>query len=422
MKETMLHTPEGVRDIYNEECRERQAVISRIHEVLHLHGNQDIQTPTFEYFNIFNQETGSAPSHEMYKFFDRNNNTLVLRPDLTPSIARCVAKYFPKEDLPLRLCYLGNTFLNRPQHQGKLSETTQIGCELINDDSSAADAEMIAAVIDCLKAAGLHDFQIEIGEVEYFKGLVEEAGLSSQREEKIRNLIQIKNFFGLSEYVDSLPIPDSVRTIFNRYDTLFGDAEMLEGAEKLAENPRSRGAVQRLQKVYKALSYYGCADYVSFDLSMINGYDYYTGIVFSAYTYGTGNPVARGGRYNDLLKKFGKDAPSIGFAIQIDELMNARSRQKISFEDRRPAAMVVYTMDFQETAVHLSALLRSHNIAVSLIRKSKRHTDEEYETFVSAQGTSRLYLLEQPEIIQVREEDGTEHILKNLAEVEESLA
>ena len=178
MNEKLLHTPEGVRDIYGIECQKKIKITNQIHSVLELYGYHDIDTPSFEYFDIFNMYNGSAPSNEMYKFFDRNNNTLVLRPDITPSIARSVAKYYADEELPIRLCYSGNTFINAHQHQGKLSEFTEIGGELINDDSSAADAEIIACVINCLLATGLKEFQIEIGDVSFFKGIMSSKILS----------------------------------------------------------------------------------------------------------------------------------------------------------------------------------------------------------------------------------------------------
>ena len=141
MKRQLLHTPEGVRDIYNDECEKKMLLQDQLYHILRLHGYHPIQTPTFEFFDIFNRDKGSAPSNEMYKFFDRDNNTLVLRPDITPSIARCVAKYYADEEFPVRLCYTGNTYTNTLKLQGKLKEVTQIGAELINDDSSAADGD-----------------------------------------------------------------------------------------------------------------------------------------------------------------------------------------------------------------------------------------------------------------------------------------
>ncbi|MBO4863013.1 MAG: ATP phosphoribosyltransferase regulatory subunit [Eubacterium sp.] len=401
MRETMLSTPEGVRDIYGLECERKHQVINAMEHVLHLYGNRDIETPTFEYFGIFNADRGSAPSNEMYKFFDRDNNTLVLRPDFTPSVARCVAKYFPDEVLPLRLCYRGNTFASRERHKGKLAEITQIGSELINDDSSAADAETIACVIDCLKASGLEEFQIEIGEVDYFKGLIEDAGLSDKIENKIRDYIQIKNFFGLSEYISGLEMSDDIKNALNALSSLFGGMDVLDKAETLTRSARALEAIDRMRKVYTALTYYGYEKYVSFDLSGINGYDYYTGITFSGYTYGTGNPVVKGGRYNNLLSQFGKDAPSIGFSIYVDELMNSLTRQKIPFVSSQKSALIVYTIEHQEAAVMLASSLREKDIIAQLIRKSKKHEEDEYMDYSDTYDVGKIYIMQSEKTVRI---------------------
>ena len=389
----MLSTPDGIRDIYGAECEKKHTCINKMERVLHLYGFKDIETPTFEYFGIFNSDKGSAPSNEMYKFFDRDNNTLVLRPDFTPSVARCVAKYFADEELPIRLCYKGKTFASTEKHQGKLAEITQLGGELINDDSSAADAETIACVIDCLKAAGLKDFQIELGEVDYFKGVLEDAGLDEETEDKIRDYIQIKNFFGLSEYISELSLPDSVRNTLLALSSLFGGVEVLEKAGALTENARASEALDRLHRVYKALSYYEYEKYISFDLSMINGYDYYTGVVFSGYTYGTGNPIVKGGRYNNLLSQFGKDAPSIGFSIYVDELMNGLSRQHIDYDKNENAALIVYIIEHQDSALRLAKRLRDNGVIAQLIRKSKRHDADEYMEYSDKYDVGKIYIL-----------------------------
>ena len=131
MMEQLLHTPEGVRDIYNGECARKLAVEQKIRETMNLYGYRDIQTPGFEFFDIFRKERGSVASKDMFKFFDREGNTLVLRPDMTPSIARCAAKYYSEERIPVRLCYLGNTYTNNSSYQGRLKECTDAGAELI---------------------------------------------------------------------------------------------------------------------------------------------------------------------------------------------------------------------------------------------------------------------------------------------------
>ena len=418
MRETLLSTPEGVRDIYGQECERKHLLIKNIEEVLHLYGNKDIETPTFEYFGIFNSDTGSAPSNEMYKFFDRNNNTLVLRPDFTPSIARCVAKYFPDEELPIRLCYKGNTFASTVQHQGKLAEITQIGSELINDDSSTADAETIACVIDCLKASGLKEFQITIGEVEYFAGIIKSANLSEKVENKIRDYIQIKNFFGLSEYISNIDMPEETKATLNGLASLFGGEDILDKAASLTNSEEAIQAIERLRKVYTALKYYEYEEYVSFDLSMINGYDYYTGVVFSGYTYATGNPIVKGGRYNNLLSKYGKDAPSIGFSIYVDELMNGLMRQGIENSVERKAALIVYIIEHQESAVRLARMLREKGIVAQLIRKSKKHEEDEYMIYSDIYNVGKVYILQDESTVRIISADRSVDEEKSIDDLE----
>ena len=152
-------------------------------------GYQDIQTPTFEFFDVFGREIGTTPSKELYKFFDKEGNTLVLRPDFTPSIARSAAKYFMDETIPLRFCYSGNNYINTSNLQGKLKETTQMGAELIGDASAEADAEMIALLIKSLLNVGLKEFQVSVGQVDYFKGLCSHANLDEDTELALREFI-----------------------------------------------------------------------------------------------------------------------------------------------------------------------------------------------------------------------------------------
>lgn len=395
MEEKLLHTPDGVRDIYDSEYKRKRKVMSELHHVLELYSYRDIQTPTFEYFDIFSKEKGSAPSNEMFKFFDRDNNTLVLRPDITPSIARCVAKYYETEDLPIRLCYEGNTFTNKISHQGKLCEVTQVGGELVNDDSSAADAEILATVVDCIQASGLEEFQVEVGEVDFFKGVIEEAGLSVEEESHIRAYIQNKNFFGLQEYVKQLDISEHLKQVLVSFEHLFGGVDMLEQAQKLVQNRRSLEALDRLQKVYQALAFYHCEEHISFDLSMLSDFKYYTGILFKGYTYGTGAAIVRGGRYNALLRQYGKEAPAIGFAFVIDELMNAISRQKIEVVIEEQDIVILYQRDFQQKAVELGTTMRKEGRKVELIRMSQKKTLDEYKAYAKREHFETLIYLDQ---------------------------
>ena len=328
MQDKLLQTPDGVRDTYDVECKKKRKVMHELHHILELYSYHDIETPTFEFFDIFNRDKGSAPSNEMYKFFDRDNNTLVLRPDITPSIARCVAKYYADEELPVRLCYTGNTYTNTLKLQGKLKEVTQIGAEL-------------------------------------------------------------------EEYVDALNISDSLKKAFVAFDSLFGGISMLDKAEGYVSNETSLEAVKRLRRVYAALECYGYQDHISFDLGMLDGYNYYTGIIFRGYTYGTGDAVVKGGRYNNLLKQFGKDAPSIGFAFTVEELIMAMNRQNIDIDVDYSNTIILYDIENQGKAIKAGMKLRSEGRKIELIRKSQKKSVDDYIEYAGREHFSGLIYFEQ---------------------------
>lgn len=395
MEKKLLHTPEGVRDIYNTECENKLYLQEQIHKTLKLYGYNDIQTPTFEFFDIFNKEKGSAPSKNLYKFFDREGNTLVLRPDMTPSIARAYAKYYMEDNMPIRFCYMGNTFINNAEHQGKLKETTHIGAELIGDNKSDADAETIALTIDALLKVGLKEFQIEIGHADYFKGLIEASKVDEETAAYLRELLSNKNYFGVEEIVSSLNIDNNIKEAFIKLPEFVGSIEVIKKAkETVSVNKLVENALDRLEKVYNILKVYGYEKYISFDLGIVSDYQYYTGIVFSGYTYGTGDAIVKGGRYDDLLKQFGKNSPSIGFCIYIDNLLIAMERQKLEIGGVSLKQVVLYDNISSKAAIELAFKLRNDNINTELIRKSSKFTLEDYIEFERKNSVSRIYHIE----------------------------
>ncbi len=366
MGKVILHTPDGVRDIYGMECGDRKIVTDKIHRVMKSYGYQDIDTPTFEFFDVFSEEINDADAKELYKFFDKEGNTLVLRPDFTPSIARCASKVLLESGEPVRVCYRGNTFLNTSNLQGKLKENENIGIELMNDNSLYADAEAIALLIEALKATGLNDFQISIGDADYYKGLCEEAGIDSETEEEIRTQITGKNYFAAENIMLSRDIPEKYISLIVKVSEFIGSDEALDMAQSQVSNERSLNAVKRLKKLYKVLTCYGVEKYVSFDLGMLSKFNYYTGVIFSAYTYGVGDAIAKGGRYDNLIGKYGKSAPSIGFSIVIDDLMSALYRQNAEIEHEKECIVVEYKEDEFEAALEKARELRNNGEIVVL--------------------------------------------------------
>lgn len=381
MKKDLLHTPEGVRDIYNGECARKLMLQSRLRDVCVLYGYNDIQTPSFEFFDVFNKERGSVPSNEMFKFFDRYGNTLVLRPDMTPAIARTAAKYFGEHVLPLKLCYTGNTFVNVSKYyQGRLKENTNIGAELIGDSGIDADFEIISMVIDCMKNAGVKEFQVEVGNVMYFKGLLEAAGISGDDEEMLVSLIQEKNYLGVEELLDTLNIDKHISKVLLELPQLFGSVEVLEKARSLTDNNEALSAIDRLYELYELLKVTGKDKYISFDLGELSNHAYYTGIIFHAYTFGTGEPVINGGRYDKLIGQFGCDKASIGFSINVDRLMTAIMRQGLDIAVDINGVLLVYKDNFVET-IALADRLRKMDIPVSMVRYNANKTDEQYAEY-----------------------------------------
>ena len=371
----IFHTPEGVRDIYNGECKEKRVLQEKLHSVFHRYGYADIETPTFEYFEVFSAEVGTIPSKDLYKFFDREGNTLVLRPDFTPSVSRACATFFSPEVQPVRLCYTGNTFINNSSLRGRLKETTQMGVEHFGDASAFADAELLAMTVECLKAAGLTEFQVSIGQVDYFKSLMEEADMDEETEERLRSLISQKNAFGVEELMLDQQQSADLSEAFSALPHLFGSVEVLEKARALATNENAIKAVSRLEEIYKILKIYGYEKYITFDFGMLSKYKYYTGIIFQAYTYGTGEPLIKGGRYNELMKHFGKQSPAIGFAIVVDNLLMALSRQKLKVSAEEEMKVIYYTKD-----QHTQAIIEAQNLRAQGINTVLYPAKEDYKS------------------------------------------
>ena len=362
----IFHTPEGVRDIYSQECSRKQKLQEKLHHVFHQYGFEDIETPTFEYFEVFSKEVGTIPSRELYKFFDREGNTLVLRPDFTPSVSRACATYFNPEKEVVSLCYTGNTFINNSSFRGRLKETTQMGVERMGDDSAEADAEILAMTVECLLAAGLTEFQVSVGQVDYYKAILAQTGMSQEEEEELRELISQKNYYGVEELVKSKHMDKSLAKALSQLPQMFGSAEILEKAKVLTDNPQALKAVARLEEIYELLKVYGYEKYVTFDFAMLSKYHYYTGIIFQAYTYGTGEALIKGGRYNQLMKHFGKPAASIGFAIVVDNLLMALSRQKIEMEEEEGVTVITYRKKNRIQAIQKAKELRAQGKNVAL--------------------------------------------------------
>ena len=248
-----------------------------------------------------------------------------------------------------------------------MKEVTQMGAELVGDASVQADAEMIAMTIEALYHAGLSDFQVSVGNVEYFKGICAQVGLDEETEMELRELISGKNYFGAEELLAHKNVNAKDCEILLRTSDLFGSVDALEEAKKSVHNERSLEAIERLEKVYQVLCEYGVEKYVSFDLTMLSKYNYYTGIIFKGYTYGVGDAIVKGGRYDTLLGRFGKEAPAIGFMVVVDDLLVAMNRQNVMIAQPEKLVQIFYREDNFKEQLKQAKILRAEGKNVELL-------------------------------------------------------
>ena len=389
-----LHTPEGVRDIYGGACARKHYVEQKLFSVLTGYGYHPIETPSFEFFDIFGKEVGTTPSRDLYKFFDREGNTLALRPDITPSIARSAAKYYMDEELPLRFCYKGNTFINHHSLRGRLKECTQLGAELMGDAAGDADAELLSMIVDCLHAAGLKEFQISVGHADIFSGLAEAAELAQEEIAELRELLSNKNFYGVEGVVGGRDLPEDLKRCFGVLRCMYTSGEELEQFKQDARPyEKVYRALEWLQSLQELLLLYGIDGYVSFEPGMVSEYHYYTGILLAGYPYGTGEPIVKGGRYDRLLPMFGKNTPAIGFAIVVNQLLEALARQQIEVPLTHHTQLIVYTKEHQEDAVVTARKARGGGAQVELMRFDAAKGKEVYEMYAAKNHIARITYL-----------------------------
>lgn len=350
MKKWNIYTPEGVQDILFESCSQKRLLEDKIRKAFKLNGYKEIETPTIEFYDTFGGERGLINQESMYKFCDSKGRLLVLRPDLTVPVARLAATKLKDEVLPLKCCYIGNTFSFDELGGGRQNEFTQAGCELLGINSPEADAEVVAMAIETVRATGIDEFQIDIGQVGFFKGLMEESGLSEDEIEEVRELIDQKNLVGVEQVMDRHKVKNPLKRIILDLPKLFGSKDILQKINSEDIGIVATKAIENIKAVLEILEDRNLAQYVSLDFGMVQSLNYYTGIVFRGYTYGVGFPILSGGRYDKLVAKFGRDCEATGFSLGVNMVMMALERQKKQSEQEPEGVFVTYEKNARKLA------------------------------------------------------------------------
>lgn len=366
MSKWKIYTPDGVQDILYEDCYLKRNLEQKLRTLFGSCGFCEVETPTIEFYDVFSSDEGAMPQESMFKFFDQQGRILVLRPDITIPVARITATKYRDGAYPLRFSYMGNVFRYNDYGGGKQNEFTQAGIEVLGVNTPESDAEVISIAIQSLKAAGLESFQIDVGQAEFFNGLMEETGLCGEDVEQVRTLIDRKDYVGLEEFLKKRDFRNDLKKLISDLPGLFGSTGVIDTAEAVNLNSRSRDALCNIRQVFEILEDYGLGQYVSVDLGMLRGLAYDTGIIFRGFTYGVGFPILTGGRYDRLVGEFGRDCPATGFSLGVNMLMMALQRQKIQTERPGIDSFVCYSRQGRKTAFELCAQLRGQGLAVEL--------------------------------------------------------
>lgn len=324
--EAML--PKGVKDFLPIKAAKISYLQQTLLQTFSRWGFRPIIPPSLEHLHVLERGMGASLREKTFRFDDRQSGKLVaFTPDITPQVARIVATRMREMPLPLRLCYAGRVLRHTEQQAGKDREIFQAGVELIGLESPEADAEMIAMAVECLKALGAREFTIDIGQVEFFRGVMADLPLSDALSRQVREAIAHKNSSGLQTLLAEAPLSDQSRHEILALPRLFGGREVLEKAERTVANDRSRRALENLAKVLDVLAVYGVEEHVTLDLGELRGLDYHTGLTFQGFLPGLGRAVCFGGRYDNLTARYGFPASATGFAFNLLNLLFALDRE-----------------------------------------------------------------------------------------------
>ena len=365
-KDLVLEIPYGTRDFLPQEAAAKRAIEERIAAAFKSWGYDEVVTPTIEFLDTLTMGNGSNLEPQMFKLFDKENRTMALRHEMTTPIARVVASRMAEELLPYKLSYISSVFRYEKTQTGRQCEFHQAGVELIGSSKATADAEVIALAISIMKEAGLKDFQICLGQVEFINGLMQQCCILPKQQEQIKKAIEERNLVALNDIVDATELPEAAKAMVKQLPLLHGGRNVLDKAYNMAMNEQSRRALDNLAEIYDLLKAYDVADYITFDLGVIRDFSYYTGMVFEAYTPGLGYPLCGGGRYDHMLTDFGRCLPATGFAVGIERILLSLERQGLAMPAAAKDVYVAYAPGKQHEAIAQVQQLRSQGKTCAL--------------------------------------------------------
>ncbi|MGG7325208.1 ATP phosphoribosyltransferase regulatory subunit [Clostridium baratii] len=368
--------PEGSRDLIFNECRKKKIIINSLEKTFESFGYDEVITPTVEYYKTFSIDDEYMDEEKIYKFFESSGRILVLRPDMTLPIARVVSTKMKEVKTPIRLRYTSNIFRVNRKFGGKKNEYTDLGVELIGVPELDGDIEALTMALEGFKKLNISNFKLEIGNIKFFNEIFDKSKIKEDEKEKLAELIEEKSLIELEKFLNSLEIEESKKNFLKRLPWLFGDEDVLNNNIEFKDDKDVMSAILYLKKINKILKELGYEENITFDLGMVPGVNYYTGIIFKGYIEGARAPVLSGGRYDNLIKSFGRDLPAVGFSIDVDLIL-----ENINFnnEEKIKEYIIYYGKNKLVQAIKESRAIRDKGIRVKLLASDEENLFKIYK-------------------------------------------
>jgi ATP phosphoribosyltransferase regulatory subunit len=329
--------PAGMRDLLPPDASARRALARAVLDRFSTFGYRLVTPPAFELADVIERGLGALAASDVLRFVEpESGEVCVLRPDMTPPIARIVATRLRVErPAPYRIAYEGTVVRRRLGRAKKHRQIAQVGVELCGlGAAEGADLEILELAADALRGAGLTRFTIDLADAGIVRALLE--GASSERAEVVTAALARKDEALLAAEAKGLPYAGALAALAG----LHGGREALVEATRLLAATPAAAAAQRLLALHDAAAARGLGPFLAADAGEVRGFAYYTGLIFSIYAPGPGEPIGAGGRYDELLARFGAPMPAVGLGLDLDALSRALREAGAGARDREGVVVV----------------------------------------------------------------------------------
>ncbi len=319
--------PRGFRDVLFDEADERAALVAVLSDVASSWGYRPVQTPVVEQYALLEAAAGGSLEGTAFRLLDVDGTLLALRPEMTLPIARVVASRLASEPGPHRVRYVADVFREHAAERGQPRQFTQAGVELVGEAGPAADAEVVAVLVESLRASGLSSYKVGLGCVGVLLALLEASGGTRSWRDDVMRAAHARNLVEIDRLSADPSISSAVGEALRAIPRIIGGAEALRECRSYAAVGGFAAALDDLDETWRLLEAMDLTKDVVIDFGVMRSFDYYTGMVLEAYAPGVGLPLGGGGRYDRALAALGRPEPAAGFALGLERLTIALAEQ-----------------------------------------------------------------------------------------------